>query len=204
MKKKTATKKPTLKKPAAKKAVKKSAVFTPAHATHGGHGSNNSQTKPPVKEFIQSPNRSSRNGAVIDRIVLHCTEASLQSTINTFLGAGGAVTSAHYVIDRNGDIYQMVSDSERANHCKGANAPSIGIEHVALIDQAIAAAQGQASVALVNWLKEQYDVPRNRIFGHDFTPDYSGDTSCPDRLFGGAHTQAQVQTWLAANGVNTP
>ena len=197
-------KKPIAKKPAARKAPKKAPRTTAAHATHGGHGSNNSQVKPPIKEFIQSPNRSSRNGAVIDRIVVHCTEASLQSTINTFLGAGGAVTSAHYVIDRNGDIYQMVSDSERANHCKGANAPSIGIEHVALIDQAIAPAQGAASVALLNWLKEQYDVPRSRIFGHDFTPDYTGDTSCPDVLFGGGHTQAAVQAWMAANGVNLP
>jgi Negative regulator of beta-lactamase expression len=35
-----------------------------------------------------------------------------------------------YVIDRNGDIYQMVSDSDRSNHCMGANQNSIGIEHV--------------------------------------------------------------------------
>ena len=34
------------------------------------------------------------------------------------------------VIDRNGDIYQMVNDTECANHCMGANAGSIGIEHV--------------------------------------------------------------------------
>jgi len=34
------------------------------------------------------------------------------------------------VIDRNGDIYQMVNDTDCANHRMGANAGSIGSEHV--------------------------------------------------------------------------
>src|SRR5207253_188015 len=71
-----------------------------------------------------------RNGARIDKIVLHCTEASLAGTIEEFQKSGGRQVSAHYVIDRNGDIYQMVSDSDRANHCMGANESSNGSEHV--------------------------------------------------------------------------
>jgi N-acetyl-anhydromuramyl-L-alanine amidase AmpD len=47
--------------------------------------------------------------------------------------------SAHYVIDRNGDIYQMVNDADCANHCMGANAGSIGIEHVGSETDAFAA-----------------------------------------------------------------
>ncbi|MBX7208678.1 MAG: N-acetylmuramoyl-L-alanine amidase [Verrucomicrobiaceae bacterium] len=209
MKKKPA--KPAAKKTAAKKAASLTphAAFAAAHAL-SGHGSSNAHSKPAIKQFIQSPNRSSRNGAVIDQIVVHCTEASLASTIATFQDGrpksqGGRQVSAHYVINRNGDIYQMVSDSERANHCVGANQKSIGIEHVGLKTDSMSAAQTIATVALMNWLKEQYDVPRSRIFGHDFSPDYTGGgTSCPDKLFGGAHTQQQVQTWLAANGVNAP
>jgi hypothetical protein len=51
----------------------------------------------------------------------------------------------------------------------------------------------------VRWLLEQYDIPRSRVFGHDFAPGYSGGgTSCPDALFG-AHTQAAVDAWVAAN-----
>jgi hypothetical protein len=42
-----------------------------------GHGSSNPHAKPVIKQFIQSPNHSCRNGARIDKIVLHCTEASL-------------------------------------------------------------------------------------------------------------------------------
>src|SRR5437660_658302 len=40
-----------------------------------------------------------------------------------------------------------------------------------------------------------------RRFGHDFTPGYCrpGGTSCPDRLFGPAHSQATVAAWVEAN-----
>lgn len=164
-----------------------------------GHGSSNAHAKPPIKKFIESPNHSSRNGARIDMIVVHCTESSLDSTIRTFQDSGGRQVSAHYVIDRNGDIYQMVRDSDRANHCKGANQNSIGIEHVGTEQQALATAQAKATAALLRWLTEQYDVPRRRIFGHDFAPGYTGDTSCPDKLFGAAHSQAVVTAWVDAN-----
>ncbi len=173
-----------------------------AFAEDGGHGSSNPHPKPAIKEFIQSPNHSSRNGGGVQFIVLHCTEASLASTIAEFRNSGGRQVSAHYVIDRNGEIYQMVSDSDRANHCRGANQNSIGIEHVGGETQALAGAQSTASAALIRWLVEQYEIPRSNIYGHDFAPGYNrsaGGTSCPDRLFGGAHAQATISAWVAAN-----
>jgi hypothetical protein len=64
-------------------------------------------------------------------MVLHCTEAPLASTLAHFQTPGGKnPVSAHYVIDRNDDIYQMVRHSDSAWHCMGANKSSIGIEHV--------------------------------------------------------------------------
>jgi len=166
-----------------------------------GHGSSNPHAKPAIKQFIQSPNHSCRNGARIDKIVLHCTEASLAGTLAEFQKSDGRQVSAHYVIDRNGDIYQMVSDSDRANHCMGANESSIGIEHVGTETDSLGAPQAAASAALIRWLLEQYHVPRTNIFGHDFTPGYSrpGGTSCPDRLFGPLHSQATVAAWVEAN-----
>jgi N-acetyl-anhydromuramyl-L-alanine amidase AmpD len=182
--------------------AKKAAKRAVAVIAHAGNGSNNPHSKPAITQFIQSPNHSSRNGAPITMVVLHCTEASLASTLETFQDGdpNGRQVSAHYVVDRNGDIYQMVSDSDRANHCKGANQTSIGIEHVGSPTQTLADAQSSASADLVRWLLEQYGIPRNRVFGHDFAPGYSGGgTSCPDALFGGAHTQAAVDAWVAAN-----
>jgi N-acetylmuramoyl-L-alanine amidase len=166
-----------------------------------GHGSSNPHVKPTIKQFIQSPNHSSRNGASIDKIVLHCTEASLASTLAEFQKPDGRQVSAHYVIDRNGDIYQMVSDSDRANHCMGANERSIGIEHVGTETDSLAAPQAAASAALIRWLLDQYHIPRTNIFGHDFAPGYCrpGGTSCPDRLFGPVHSQAAIAAWVQAN-----
>jgi len=189
---------------AKKAAAKKAATPLPGH-DHVGNGSSNPDAKPAIKDFIQSPNRSSRNGAQITMVVMHCTEASLSSTLATFQNGSptGRQVSAHYVIDRSGDIYQMVIDSERANHCRGANSSSIGIEHVASMTEPLSDQQSGASAALVRWLLQQYDIPSARVFGHDFAPGYSGGgTSCPDALFG-EHTQEAVQQWVNANVVST-
>lgn len=167
-----------------------------------GHGTSNPNPKPVIKEFVESPNHSSRNGVQIDKVVLHCTEASLQSTLDHFQDPGGNnPVSAHYVIDRNGDVYQTVRDSDAAWHCKGANSGSIGIEHVGSETDVIAKAQAESSAALIRWLLEQYHVPPGSVFGHDFTPGYNkpGGTSCPDKLFGAAHTQATIAAWVEAN-----
>ena len=160
------------------------------------HGSNNPHLKPNV-EWIESPHHSSRNGALITMIVVHCTEIPLKETIALFANPNSKrQVSAHYVIGRGGEIIQMVEDSERANHCKGANSNSIGIEHVGTETDELAPAQEAASVALIRWLLEQYDIPKKRIFGHDFAPGRQTETSCPDRLFGPEHSQDQVQAWV--------
>jgi len=158
--------------------------------------------KPVIKQFIRSPNSSSRNvGTKIDKIVLHCTEGSLASALAEFQRGDSRKVSAHYVIDRNGDIYQMVDDTDCANHCMGANSGSIGIEHVGSETDSLAAPQAAASAALIRWLLQEHQIPRTNIFGHDFTPGYCrpGGTSCPDELFGPVHSQATIAAWVAAN-----
>jgi N-acetylmuramoyl-L-alanine amidase len=159
-------------------------------------------TKPVIKQFIRSPNSSPRKvGTKIDKIVLHCTEGSLAGTLAEFQRTDSRKVSAHYVIDRNGDIYQMVNDADCANHCMGANNSSIGIEHVGSETDSLAAPQAAASAALIRWLLQEHQIPRTNIFGHDFTPGYSqpGGTSCPDKLFGPVHSQATIAAWVAAN-----
>ena len=158
--------------------------------------------KPVIKQFIRSPNCSSRQpGIKIDKIVLHCTEGSLASALAEFQRSDGRRVSAHYVIDRNGDIYQMVNDADCANHCRGANAASIGIEHVGSETDSLAAPQAAASVALIRWLLQEHQIPRTNIFGHNFTPGYNlpGGTTCPDKLFGPVHSQGTIAAWVAAN-----
>ncbi|WP_414550703.1 glucosaminidase domain-containing protein [Anabaena sp. CCY 0017] len=83
------------------------------HINHHHPGTAEPISKPAIKAFIQSPNYSSRNGDKIDTIVLHYTTAgTAQSTINHFSNSTSRV-SAHYLIDKNGDIYQMVKDADQ-------------------------------------------------------------------------------------------
>lgn len=185
---------------AAERAIPVDSKVKPAR--RAGHGTSNSNVKPAIKDFVESPNHSARNGAKIDKVVLHCTESSLTSTLDHFKTPGGSnPVSAHYVIDRNGDIYQCVRDSDAACHCMGTNKDSIGIEHVGGETDKIDNRQAKSSAALIRWLLEQYEIPRAHVFGHDFTPGYSrpGGTSCPDKLFGPTHSQTTVAAWVEAN-----
>src|SRR5262249_8070805 len=124
-------------------------VAAPFVTGYNGHGSSNPRAKPAIKQFIESPNYSSRNGAKIEMVALHCTEASLQATLAEFKNGNpsGRQVSAHYVIDKNGDIYQMVRDTDRPNHCRVANEDSIGIEHLVQPDQTLTDDQVKPSEA---------------------------------------------------------
>jgi hypothetical protein len=159
------------------------------------HGTSETPSKPPIKQFIQSPNHSSRNGVTIRRVIMHYTTSrNVDGTIEHFMDPGTQV-SAHYVIARNGDIYQMVYDSDKAWHAKKANADSIGIEHSAALGDQMTAAQELSSIALVRWLLSEYKLPKTAIHGHKYTPENTGTTDCPDGLFG-PDTEAALDNWV--------
>ncbi|MBV8360665.1 MAG: N-acetylmuramoyl-L-alanine amidase, partial [Deltaproteobacteria bacterium] len=147
-------------------------------------GTSEPAPKPSIKEFIQSPNFSSRNGERIRRVVLHYTTSrNVDGTISWFKNPRSRV-SAHYIISRNGDIYQMVRDADKAWHAKNANADSIGIEHSAAKGDQMTSEQEASSVALVRWLLSEYKLTKSSIWGHKYTPENAGTTDCPDHLFG--------------------
>ena len=164
----------------------------------GDSGQNARQVKPAIKSFIESPNTSSRNGASINMIVLHSTTAAtVEGTINWFLDPKSQV-SAHYVVDRNGDIYQIVRDECSAWHAKAINSRSIGIEHVGTASDRLTDAQSRASAQLVRWLAAQYGIPAANVLGHRFAPCNEGTTDCPNHLFGDATADA-VEEWVNTN-----
>lgn len=162
------------------------------------HGTSEQPPKPAIADFIASPNISSRNGERIRRIIMHYTTSrNVQGTIAWFQNPASKV-SAHYVIGRDGKIYQMVRDSDKVWHAKNANADSIGIEHSAAPGDAMTAEQTLSSVALVRWLLSEYKLPKTAIHGHRYTPENAGTTDCPDHLFGSASESAITQ-WVDAN-----
>ena len=110
-------------------------------------------------------------------IIWHYTESStFQSAWNTFASDVPDVTyhelpqvCAHFVVDTNGTIYQLVALDIMCRHVVGLNYTAIGIENVGSSDQQVMgdAAQYDASLALTRWLRCRYAIPVSGVIGHN-------------------------------------
>ncbi|HEX5958003.1 MAG TPA: peptidoglycan recognition family protein [Hyphomicrobiaceae bacterium] len=164
--------------------------------------------KPDIDRTHWTTHKSSRNGKVVDHIVIHYTTSrNIEGTIAHFM-AGTPRVSAHYIVGRDGELVQMVPDQECAWHAgtSAMNARSIGIEHVARAGDAIAEAQARTSIALISWLMHAFSIPRAHIIPHacvkatsccgDLFKDFGGGAGlpCPKQM-------AALQGWLAAHGI---
>lgn len=80
------------------------------------------------------PQLPARPLAQIDLVVMHCTELPDLATAREYgervLHASGTGNSGHYYIDRDGTVVQYVPAGRIANHTRGYNPRSIGIEIV--------------------------------------------------------------------------
>ena len=78
-------------------------------------------------------------------------------------------TCAHYVIDRDGTIYQLVRRSLMCRHTVGLNYTSFGIEHVGHSDREIIRNRRQlaASLRLTRWLRCRYGIRVADVIGHN-------------------------------------
>lgn len=144
-------------------------------------------------------------------IVLHITDGSTaQGAITTFAASVAPLrTSAHFVIDRDGTVYQLLPISDVAWHASAVNRRSVGIEHVAMSEAAAGALnrshpadppryqalpatdeQYRSSAQLISWLARQMGVPVDRahIQGHNEASPQDGHVGCctaaldPDRV----------------------
>jgi beta-N-acetylhexosaminidase len=78
-------------------------------------------------------------------------------------------TCAHFVIDRDGTIYQLVSLDTMCRHTVGLNWTAIGIEHVGTSDAEILhdPAQMRASLELTRWLMVRFGIRLRNVIGHN-------------------------------------
>ena len=78
-------------------------------------------------------------------------------------------TCAHFVVDRDGTIYQLVRLNVICRHTVGLNWAAIGIEHVGLSDAQVLGdpAQMRSSLALTAWLMSRYRVSLKNVIGHN-------------------------------------
>jgi beta-N-acetylhexosaminidase len=78
-------------------------------------------------------------------------------------------TCAHFLIGKDGTIYQLVPLSTMCRHTVGLNWTAIGIEHVGLSDGEILRNRTQidASLRLTLWLMQRYHVSLRDVIGHN-------------------------------------
>lgn len=76
--------------------------------------------------------------------------------------------SSHFVVDRDGAIYQLMPDHWMARHVIGLNHYAIGIENIGGIDgkDDLTEAQVKANAFLVCYLKKKYSAI-NLVIGHN-------------------------------------
>jgi len=110
-------------------------------------------------------------------IVEHYTATStFSSAYNTFVSDTADPelhelpgTCAHFVIDRDGTIYQLVHLGIICRHTVGLNYTSFGIEHVGMSDGDVLGdrRQLQASLRLTRWLRCRYGIAVKNVIGHN-------------------------------------
>jgi N-acetylmuramoyl-L-alanine amidase len=94
-------------------------------------------------------------------------------------------TCAHFVIDRDGTIYQLVPLTTICRHTVGLNWTAIGIEHVGTSDAQILGNPRQlaASLRLTLWLMTRFGISLPNVIGHNesLTSPYHRELYAPWR-----------------------
>jgi N-acetylmuramoyl-L-alanine amidase len=132
----------------------------------------------PMATWVPSSNHSPRQPILI---VIHATEQrGVQESLDTLRTANsGGPVSAHYLIGRDGHLYQLVSDERRAWHAgpgrwgtiTDVNSASIGIELDNDGESPFPPAQIASLLRLLEDLCARLDIPRTQIIAHaDFAP----------------------------------
>jgi len=147
---------------------------------------------PPQGQFIDSLNNEQHFVGTVNMgmrkpnyvIIHHTAQDSTTQTLRTFT-IKRPQTSAHYVIGRDGKVFQMVNDYLRAQHAgvgkwgsvTDMNSCSIGIEmdNNGTTDP-WTDAQINSLCSLLSTLKKKYAIPTANFIGHaDFAPGRKND-----------------------------
>lgn len=125
-----------------------------------------------------------RLASQVDLVVIHCTELPDLAMARRFgeevLYPGSQTgNSGHFYVDRDGTVHQYVSTDRVANHTRGYNPRSIGIELVnrgrypdwlaashQAMDEAYTAAQVRSLIALLRMLQTGHPM-LHLIAGHE-------------------------------------
>ncbi|MFF2328054.1 MULTISPECIES: peptidoglycan-binding protein [unclassified Streptomyces] len=121
-----------------------------------------------------SHNFAAGRSAAIDKVIIHVTQGSYAGSISWFQNPTAEVSSHYVVRSSDGQITQMVRDSDTAYHARSQNSSSLGIEHEGFIDDPswFTDTMYRSSAALTAYLCDRYGIPKDRahIIGHSEAP----------------------------------
>lgn len=130
-----------------------------------------------------SPNHGGRHGRVIEGVVIHVMEGSMDATASWF-GSPKSSVSAHYGVSKLGAVVRYVDESLAAWHAGRVERPTaelvldrpginpneytIGIEHEGDGTEELTDAQRAATIELVRDICTRHEIPIDRyhIVGH--------------------------------------
>ena len=137
---------------------------------------------PVARKVFPSPNHGERRAAAIDALILHYTGMPTAESALELLCSPIAQVSAHYLVDEDGVVLQLVPEARRAWHAGASywagetdlNSSSVGIEvaHPGHHDpRPFAPAQIAAVIELSRDICARHAIPPERVLAHsDIAP----------------------------------
>lgn len=131
-----------------------------------GIGSDSSDYGPAIWDPAASCNYGSGRSAAVTHIAEHIAQGSYSGTISWFKNCSASV-SAHYVVrSSDGQVTQMVRESDTAWHVASHNSYSIGIEHEGYADNCAwyTSAMYNGSSLLTRDIADSHGIPRTATY----------------------------------------
>lgn len=141
-----------------------------------------------------SPNFSARNASVT-HVTVHTTQGSYAGALSWLTNSASQV-SAHYLIrSSDGQVAQMVRESQKAWHVGTHNPYTLGIEHEGWVDQTgwYTTAMYNASSALTRHFCARYAIPCSSVYSGAASAGVSVQPSAL-RIKGHQHYSSQTHT----------
>lgn len=141
--------------------------------------------KADVDKILNKHYTKGRGGKSINKIVTHYNAGNL-TVEGCYSVWQTREASAHYQVEENGRIGQLVWDSDTAWHCGvfSQNQQSIGIEHANYSNGTISDKCLDAGAHLVAALCKYYKLGRPEWLKNVFPHQYFKPTSCPGQIYG--------------------
>lgn len=170
-----------------------------------GGSNDKSADYPPALQDLTPCNFSSRSGTAVTDVTVHTMQGSYAGSISWFKNCS-ANASAHYMLrSADGQVTQMVLESDKAWHVGSENPYTIGLEHEGFVNDSTwyTAAMYQSSADLVKDINNDYGISplRTAYFPWASTTNYNTSSipgSCI-KIKGHQHFPNQSHTDPGAN-----